>query len=189
MPRMRSLPEARSCRRLPWALPGALVLGAAALAACSPALDWRQVRPADSRVTMMFPCKPVGQVRRLTLAGQEVRLSLHACSADGHTWGLAFADTGDPARVTLALRALQEGVVANVDGAAAPAQALNVPGATPNEASVRQRVQGRLPDGREVAVDSGVFALGTWVYQATVLGPGPGSEAVETFFGALRAGR
>jgi hypothetical protein len=170
---------------------GCALAMATALSACSPALDWRQVRPQDTGVTMMFPCKPVSQARQLTLADQTVRLALHACSADGHTWGLAEADTGDPTRVTAALRALQQGVVANVEGKAEAPQALAVRGATPNEASLRQRVQGRRPDGSEVVVESVVFAHGTRVYQATVLGPAPrrlASDAVDTFFTALRVG-
>jgi hypothetical protein len=47
-------------------------------------------------------------------------------------------------------------------------------------------LQGRLPDGRAAMEQVAVFAYGTQVYQATVLGEQLPEEAVDTFFGALR---
>ena len=43
-----------------------------ALTACSPALDWRQVRPDDAGVEAMFPCKPLSHARTVPLAGQPI---------------------------------------------------------------------------------------------------------------------
>ena len=76
-----------------------MLAAAGLLAACAPALDWRDVRLEGSGVLLLFPCKPDSQTRTLSLAGASVRLSLHACSAAGSTWALAVADLGDPARV------------------------------------------------------------------------------------------
>ncbi|MBE0548915.1 MAG: hypothetical protein IH627_14965, partial [Rubrivivax sp.] len=59
---------------------GCVCAAAFLLAACSPTLDWRDVRPAGSGVTLLMPCKPVVQERSLPLAGAPVRLSLQACS-------------------------------------------------------------------------------------------------------------
>ena len=71
--------------------------------ACAPALDWREVRPAGSGITLLFPCKPDSHARQVQLGPHSVRLELHACTAAGTTWALAFADMGDPARVGPAL--------------------------------------------------------------------------------------
>jgi len=166
-----------------------LLLVALITAACSPALDWREVRPQGSAVTALFPCKPVAQARRVQLEGQEVRMALHACSADGQTWGLAFADIGDPALVTAALEALQRAAAANVDAVPTPGQDLKVPGATPNPASTRQHLQGRRPDGQPVMLASAVFAHGTTVHQAIALGPSLAEAGIDTFLGGLRVGR
>jgi hypothetical protein len=165
-----------------------LLLAAAVLGACSPTLDWRQVRPEDSRLTMLFPCKPAAQTRRLLLDGHEVRMVLHVCSSGGQTWALSWADTGDPARVASALQALQTSAAANVDAAAGEGVPLVVRGATPNPASTRQQVQGRLPDGRPVQQLSAVFSYGTVVYQVIVLGAELPAEALDTFIGGVQVG-
>lgn len=166
------------------------------LAACSPVLDWREVRPADSRLQLLMPCKPSVQERQVSLAGQPVRLVLQACAAGGQTWGLAFADVGEPARVGPALLELGASAASNIGalrtkGEAGTAAAvepapLQVSGATPNAASLRQSLQGARPDGTPLRMQMGVFAHGTRVFQATVLGEQLPDEAADTFFNALR---
>jgi hypothetical protein len=163
---------------------GALLV---ALAGCSPALDWRDWRPEGSGLQLLLPCKPVPQVRSVMLAGQTVRLALHACSAGGQTWGLAFGDVGDPRLTTSALQALVTGFTDNLG--AGPGQSLRLPrlsGATPNAAAQLVRVNGTRPDGKPLQAEVLVFTRGTQVYQATVLGQQLPAEAVTTFFESLR---
>lgn len=167
---------------------GALLLAAWLLAACSPELNWRDWRPEGSGLALSLPCKPTPQTRTVQLAGQPVRLSLHACSAGGQTWALAYADVGDPARLGTALSELRDSAAANLSaGALQPAAALAVPGATPHAESGRWALQGRLPDGKPVREEMAVFARGTVVFQVTVLGETLPAEAVATFFESLRA--
>ncbi len=156
------------------------------LTACAPALDWREVRPADSGLQLLFPCKATPQARQLLLSGRSVKLSLHACSAGGHTWALAFADVVDPAQVGAALTELRAAAANNLGAMAMQPLALAVPGATPYVASERVLIGGHLPNGQPVQEQVAVFAFGTRVFQATVLAEALNSEAVETFFGALR---
>ena len=156
------------------------------LAACSQPLDWREVRPEGSALTLLMPCRPQRQARDVDLGGQPLHLVLHACSAGGHTWALAFADLDDPARVDGVLRALQRAAVGNIGAAQTAALPLDVPGATPNAASGRVALGGRLPDGSEVREQVAVFAYGTRVFQATAVGPQLPDEAVGTFFASLR---
>jgi hypothetical protein len=157
----------------------------AGLSACSPALDWRDARSADGAVRASFPCKPRLHERRLALAGAPVVLAMQACSAGGQTWALVSADLADPARVTPALLELAAAAAGNI-GAEPVAQPLQVPGATPNAASQRLRLDGQRPDGQALRTEVGLFTHGTHVYQATVLGPAAGPEALDSFFGALR---
>jgi len=159
---------------------------ALAAAACSPALDWRELRPEGSGAVLMLPCKPASHARRVPLAGTPVELTLYACSAAGVTWALAFADVADPARVGPALAALRDAALANVGAAASAPLPLAVPGATPNPASVRLALQGRLPDGQAVHEQVAVFARGTRVYQATCVGAQLPADGVQTFFAGLR---
>lgn len=158
------------------------------LAGCAPALDWRDLRPEGSSLRLQLPCKPSGQSRDLPLAGTRVNLALYACTADGQTWGLGVADVADPARVGAALAELVSSAVANLGAAPATALPLQVPGATPNAASGRSRLQGRLPDGKSVQMQVAVFTHGTQVFQATVLGEQLSDDAVQTFFASLRFG-
>jgi hypothetical protein len=156
--------------------------------ACAPALDWREVRPADSGVTLLFPCKPDGHARQVQLGPDSVRLQLHACTAAGTTWALAFADIGDPARVGPALLELRSAAARNLGASQPQVLTLEVEGATPNAASQRLQFQGRMPDGRAVTEQVAVFAKGTRVFQAIALGDKLDAEAADSFFGSLRVG-
>lgn len=157
-----------------------------ALSACSPALNWRDVRPEGAAIQMQFPCKPNGQSRDLSLAGKRVNLALHACAAGGMTWGLAVADVADPALVGPALSQLATSAAVNLGTAAGETLPLRVSGATPNEAAGRRRLTGKLPDGQAVQMQMAVFTRGTLVYQASVLGERVTDEAAQTFFDAAR---
>jgi hypothetical protein len=158
------------------------------LAACAPALDWREVRVGAAESVALFPCKPAAHARELLLAGQAVKLTLHACQAADATWGLAWADVGDPSRVAAALQALQEGVRANLGDAKVQVRQHTVKGQTPHPASGRWSLDGRYPDGKPVSGQVAVFSRGTVVFQATVLGVPSDSEGADTYFAALRFG-
>ena len=168
--------------------PRAMLAVCAALAACTPALNWRDVRPEASGARLLMPCKPSAQQRNLVLAGRAVRLTLLACSAGGLTWGLAHADVADPARVPGALAALRSAAAANLGAAGPPAavEALAVPGATPNASAGRTRLAGRLPDGTPVQMELAVFVRGTRVFQASALGERLAPDAVDNFFTSIR---
>jgi hypothetical protein len=153
---------------------------------CAPALDWREVRPAGSAVVLLFPCRPDVQDRRVALAGPPLRLDLVACSAGGLTWALAYADVGDPGRVGPALAALRTAAAANIGTVAGPNQALRLAGATPHAESGSLQLAGRRPDGAPVRMRLAVFARGTQVFQATVLGAPAPVEAVDGFFASIR---
>lgn len=167
------------------------VLGASsilvvAVSACAPALDWREVRPAESGAVAWFPCKPAARSREVLLAGVSLRLTLHACTAVQVTYALAHGDIEDPARVRAALVELQASAVANVTGSVQSQRAARVAGSTPNPAALRVSVSGRRPDGTALQEELAVFARGTRVYQAVLLGERLSSEATDTFFDGLR---
>lgn len=157
------------------------------LGACSPALDWREVRIDEAALFSLFPCRPVAQTRELALGGRPVAMTLRACETGGATFAVAVADVKDPAQVGPALAALRAASEAKqADGAAtAQAAALVVDGATPQPAAGRWVFPGRRTGGGAPPVDTAVFARGTWVVQATVIGPAD----TTAFFEGLRFGR
>ena len=163
-----------------------VVLAVFGSVACAPALNWREVRPEGSGALALFPCKPAHHTRTVRLAGAEVALTLSACTAGGVTYALGHADVGDPTRVTAALAELGDAAARNLGAAAAPGTAADVKGMTPNLRAQRLSVRGSLPDGTAVQEQLILFAKGTRVFQATVLGAATGEEATSTFFDALR---
>ncbi|MCR5885178.1 hypothetical protein LRS03_20860 [Rhizobacter sp. J219] len=156
------------------------------LLGCAPSLDWREIKPDDSDAIAMFPCKPTTDARMVSLAGARVRMVLVACRAGDATWALAFADMADPAKVTQALQDLRSANASNLKGTPTVIGEMRLAGMSPNPQAERVRVQGRLPAGDEVVLESGFFARGTRVYQATVMGKAVDAEALATFFDGLK---
>jgi hypothetical protein len=156
------------------------------LAACSPALDWRELRPDGSGIALMLPCKPDRHARPLRLAGHSVRMEMLVCSADEATYALAFADLPEPAAVTAALLELRELAAANIAAPPTLTASLQVPGMTPNPQAARVSLAGRLPDGAAVQEQAVFFAKGLRVYQASVIGVRLSAEAADTFIAALK---
>lgn len=154
--------------------------------ACTPTLNWRDVRLADARVQLQFPCRPASQTRAVPLAGRRVEMHLWACQARDMTFALSWAEVEQPDLVTPALRELIASTLANVQ-ATAPIRsaAVRVEGMTPNAAALRVRLAGRHREGAPVQAESVVFASGTRVFQATVLGTEPEWPAVQIFVDAL----
>lgn len=163
-----------------------LLAAAGVCAGCAPALDWREVRGTDdSGLIALFPCKPASQSRELSLAGTTVQLVLLACAAGDATWALASADMIDPARVQAALAELLATTSAKL-GAAPQALPLQVPGATPNVHSQRVQLDGRLSNGKAQIAQVAVFAKGTRVFQATLLGSRWSPDDADNFFAGFR---
>ena len=168
------------------AMTAGLVL-ACANVACTPALDWREVRPEAAGLVAWFPCKPLGHARQLRLVGATVEMSLFACSAADTTYAVAFADIAQPQLVGQALDEFAAAAARNIGAVQAPViTPLRIQGMTPNPSARRESFKGQLSDGRRVQEEVAVFARGTRVFQATMVGKKLDVEAVETFFGALR---
>jgi len=155
--------------------------------ACTPALNWREVLLNDDHALAMFPCKPNTHQRHIRLATAEVQWQLLECTTDGLTWAVGYADLAEPARVTPALVALRHATALNIGATSQRDLALPVQGETPNDASAAALLEGgRLPNGSPVLAQVAVFAKGTTVFQAMVLGERLPGEAVQTFFTGLR---
>ncbi len=157
-----------------------------ALAACSPALDWREFQPEGSGVIASFPCKPDRRARQVALAVQPVRMELLVCDAGGAKFALGWFDVDDPARVTTALLELRALATTNLGAAPGATQPAAVPGMTPNPHALRLHLDARQADGSGLQQQVLLFTKGLRVYQATLLGSRLGAEAPEAFFAALR---
>jgi hypothetical protein len=164
------------------ALDGVLAAVLLCLAACTPELNWREVRPAGG-VVLMFPCKPAVETRTLTLAGRSVSMDMRVCETQGVTYALAHADMGDPALTAPALDELRLALASKVRGTLLRREW--VPPGTPSPAAGRWRLAGMRPDGQSIEQDFGLFVRGTQVFQVVAMAPKLPAEAVETFVGSI----
>ena len=189
-----------------WMLVAAGCLG---LVACSPAMDWRTVRPEHaSALQALFPCKPTQLDRTVALpalGGRAVPMHLVSCKVGESMWALSYFDAQDITQVPLAMaadnRALRDNLEA-VGRLGSPSDVANVsaedlgpvqiPGMTPQPLSRHWRLLGRRPVGKggesvPVEVHAWHFSHGLMVYQASLWRPVPPANAkdstddVETF--------
>ena len=156
--------------------------------ACSPTLDWREVRPEGGYLTVLLPCKPERLSRDLVLGeGPPRRIELLACTAGGTTWGITSAVVEGDADRQAALRALRAARLRNLEGRELELAPLRMPGIAPDPDALRLTVVGRHPDGSEIVERAALFAHGGRVFHAAVLGGEPTAMALETFFEGLKA--
>jgi len=154
--------------------------------ACTPTLNWREIRPEGSGAVALFPCKPSSHVRTVRLASSSAPMALYACTTGGVTYALAHAEVGDPRLVGPALSELRTATAANLAAQAQDDAALQVQGMTPNDHAGRVRMVGKLPNGDPAEATAAFFARGTRVFQATVVGPQLNAQALETYLGGLK---
>jgi hypothetical protein len=176
-----------------------------ALAACSPTLNWREVRPDDSGLMTQFPCRPASHARDVALADQRVTMTMHACETGGATYAVAWFDAATPGHVGDALLALKAAALRNTAGGGAPvplpqSMPFVVAGATPYQQSGAWRWAGRTPKDEPLLIQFAAFARGQRVVQATITSAvtkplkakagdaaaEANNESTQTFFAALR---
>ncbi len=157
------------------------------LQACSPSLNWRDVRPEGTGLAVLLPCKPDRAQRDVPLGGASTSLSMLGCDADGATFAVASADVGDASKVAGVLAQWQALTLANMKAApGAQVTTLNVPGASPLPAAVLVKATGQRADGSKVAGQAAYFSRGTQVFQVVLYAGKPAPEASDTFFSSLK---
>ncbi|TFY98400.1 hypothetical protein [Ramlibacter humi] len=164
----------------------ALLLAAAALGACSPTFNWREVRVDPAPLRAMLPCKPDHGSRVVAMGPRRVELAVTGCDAGGATFAVLQADLGDPGAVDEALRNWNRATLANLHAPEGRSQPFLPPGATPLPSSVRVSASGQRADGTAVRGEAAYFARGSSVFQAVVYAADPKPEAVQTFFDGLK---
>jgi hypothetical protein len=82
------------------------------LMACSPALNWREVRLGGMVLTL--PCKPDKAERSLRLGGQEVQLVMVGCEAAGALFAVSHTPLAGAAPMDQVVTAWREAALANM---------------------------------------------------------------------------
>jgi hypothetical protein len=164
---------------------GGILVGALG---CSPALDWREMRPEGTELAVAMPCRPAKEQHEFDLAGRRVVMRLLACRSDGALFGLGHVRLPDATLAGAALTALAGAAHSNARGTVNEGGPAQVPGMTPLPQARQWRWAGTGPDGKAVTAWVTVFAYGPNVYQATVVGT-PADEALARHFRSALAVR
>lgn len=163
----------------------AAVAATAALLACSPTFNWREVRVESTGLKAMFPCKPDHATRNVVLAERPVSLEALACDAGGATFAVLFADA-DPGSAGEFLGGWQAATLAALrSNSAQETRPFRPPGALELPQSLQTAASGQRADGSTVRGRAAYFARGRQVFQAVVYADKLEPEATEPFFSGL----
>jgi hypothetical protein len=168
----------------------AFALAAAALAACSPTFNWREVPIADDGLVVLLPCKADRATRTLPLGTESVTVDMAGCAAGGATFAVAHAAADSTAQAEAWMRAWRAATRTQLEGAPvveAPAVLLR---SALSPAPVRLDAEAAPGNGGGAPTHVLWFAQQragrVALYQATVLGKPSSPEALTTFFEGLR---
>lgn len=173
------------------------LVSVSALSACSPTFNWRDVRPEQTSLRLMLPCKPDSTEKTVPLGGVATTLKMLSCDAGGATFAVVVANLGDASRVEQVLAQWQSVTLANMRarpiafGLSAGSEATHVSALKLASASllpppVLLRVQGQRRDGSAVVGHVAFFAQGSQIFQVVVYADRVRPEVSETLFSSLR---
>ncbi len=163
----------------------AAVAVTAALLACSPTFNWREVRVGSTGLKALFPCKPEHATRSVAVAGRPVGLEALACDAGGATFAVLFADA-DPGSAGEFLDRWRAATLAGLhSNAVEEPKPFRPAGALELSQSLQVAASGRRADGRPVQGLAAYFARGGQVFQAVVYADTLRPEVTDPFFSGL----
>lgn len=155
------------------------------LAACSPTLNWREVRPAGGELKAMLPCKPDQGSRRQSLAGRELEVQMLGCEAGAALYAVSVTDLAGAGQALAVQVQWQANLLGTMQATASASTPWALKGAGAALEPRRLSAQGLRPDGRPVQAQAVWFARGTRVYHAVVYAEHISAEMSEPFFGGL----
>ncbi len=163
-----------------------IALLGALLGACSPSLNWRQVRPDGVDMTLLLPCKPDRANKTVPLGGRSTRLSMTGCEAGGAMYALAVADLDDASHAVSVLAQWQSLTLSHMRASTSTQRPAPVSGADAQPGPTLVSARGIHPDGQAVEGQALYFARGTRLFQAVIYAPRIDPDAAETFLSSLK---
>lgn len=167
----------------PWRTASGAVL--LCMLGCSPANDWREMRPEGTELVVAMPCKPGKYQDQVQLAGQRAEMRVFACRSNGALFALGHARLVDATQAGAALASLASAASANARGTVGPGEPAQVAGMTPLPQARQWRWTGAGRDEKPAAAWVTVFSYGPNVYQATVIGTAADESQAQHFRAAL----
>ena len=173
-----------------WAAAGLAVV----TLACSPILDWREVRLEGLQA--MLPCKPDHGERTVQLGKLEVRLQMSGCEAGGALFAVSHVRVQGADQAIAVQGDWRRAALANMQAGAVQSHSIRLgkPSAGQPGAATAPRspvldllsAQGTQPDGKPVQARLVWIVAGDHVYHVAVYGPQLNDERLETLFMDLR---
>lgn len=157
-----------------------------ALAACSPRFNWREVRPDNTALSVLLPCKPDQAQRKVPLGGQPTELAMLGCDAGGATFAIAVATIAQAGQLGPALVGWQTATLANLQAGSPQSAPIGISGAAVYPPALRVIASGRRADGRSVQSQAAYFSHGSQVFQAVIYAEKIEPEIADTFFASLK---
>lgn len=152
----------------------------AALAACSPSLNWREVQLG--RLQTLLPCKPDSASRNVVLAGQNLSMEVMGCEAEGVLFAISMLRTADVAQAPALLAALRKASLDNVQ----MREAQSMANSGDADRSTDLLVQGQYPNGSSLQARFKWLQAGEEVYQIAAFAPRLASEQTDNLVSEAR---
>ena len=165
---------------------------ALAAAACTPSLNWREVRLAPTTAVALLPCKPDRAERSVPLGGEPTTLAVSGCEAGGATFALMAAKVPAGRAPDELLAGWQQATLAHMKASGTPPRVpFSPPGATPLPHAQRVQAQGQRPGGGAVVAQAvwtarAVPGGGTELWHAVLYSERPQPAAADAFFDGIR---
>lgn len=156
------------------------------LSGCSPAFNWREVGVGDTSLLAMFPCKPETAQRRVSMADQDVELTMRSCEAGGVTLAVGHARLRNAADKALVLARWRDATLAGMRADPASVSAIVPARLQPLADLVAVRARGTSPDRGDVQLQGLWFAQGSDVFSALLVAGQVSADVEESFFSGLR---
>ena len=162
----------------------ALLGGILTLNACSPALNWRELRVGpQASVKVLLPCKPDQASRSIMLAGQSVDLHMQGCEAADMLFAVSWVSLPEPARAQEAQAQWQAGMLSSMQARAVQTVPVMFKGAT--GPAVRVTASGVKPEGQPVQAQGVWVVRGNQVFHAAMYGEAFTADAADAFFSGI----
>ena len=128
------------------------------LSACQPSLNWRTVQMPGTTLSFELPCKPDKTTKSVTMAGQNLELSVMGCEAGDAVWAVMSAKLSADADRTELLNGWRQATLQNMranqieDATWKPGRMTALPGA------LRFKAKGTTAKGEPVLAHAVWFA-------------------------------
>jgi hypothetical protein len=167
-----------SCRLQRWPRLLSLFSLLAALSACSPPYNWREVHGDKLRFSVLLPAKPVSFSRQINLDGMVLEMTMTAAEVDSVSYAVGVAELDDAGQAPQALAAMRTALLNNIAGVT---QNAALPGRADGAVDV---VATGVVHSRAQRLMARLLARDKRIYQVLILGPANAitAERADMFF-------